>query len=148
MVRDKVKIMRKIVLVVLFTFLALHPVEAARLLPQAKKSTTSTLRRASGIGITVSPRVRPDRKAIIVNFGNLQNANAVSYTLIYKTNGIEEAAGGTVTSSGNTATRELLFGTCSKNVCRYHANITNARLEVQSKLKSGKTSIKRYRVRV
>lgn len=131
----------------LLVFLSVEPVEAAKLLPQAKKVGAS-VRRTTSYGVTVFPKLRADRKAVIINFAKLQNATSVSYTLVYKTNGIEEGAGGTVTAETSTATRELLFGTCSRNVCRYHTNITNARLEVQSKLKSGKTSIKRYRIRV
>lgn len=137
--------MRPLVVFVLFlgVFLILSKTVEAKLLPQVKSGT----KKASGI--SVSPRLRNDRKALVITFSNLQNANSISYNLIYQTNGQEEGAGGTVRPSGEqVATRELLFGTCSKNVCRYHANITNMRFEIISDLKSGKKSLKRYRIRI
>lgn len=121
----------------------------AKVLPQARAGGKTTVRTTSGgSGVAVSPKLRADRKALTVGFGNLQNATSVSYTLTYTTNGQQEGAGGTISGAGSSATRELLFGTCSGNVCRYHTNITNARLEILSQLKSGKKTIKRYRIRV
>ncbi len=123
----------------------------AKTLPQSKSSSKAVAPKtaSSGSSITVSPRLRKDKNALLISFSNLQNATAVSYTLIYQTNGQEEGAGGSVRpSDGNAANRELLFGTCSKNVCRYHTNIKNVRLEVTGQLKSGKTFTKRYRIRI
>lgn len=133
-----------------FAFLLIVPAAAqAKTLPQAKSGGKATTFRSSPTsGITVSPRLRGDRKALFVTFGNLQNANSVMYSLAYKTAGQEEGVGGTITPTGGSASRELLFGTCSKNVCRYHSNITNARFEVQASLKNGKTSVKKYRIRI
>ena len=139
---------RLLSIVVLFLFLCLSVYEIeARVLPQARKSS-GPVKRGATAGITISPKLRADRQALTIYFSNLQNASSVSYTLMYETNGQSEGAGGTISSLENTATRELLFGTCSKNVCRYHSNIKNAKLEVVSQLKSGKQSIKRYRIRV
>jgi len=136
-------------LIFLFSFYT-EAIHAGKRLPQSKVSKKAiTPQKSSTKGISVSPKLRSDRKALIVYFGNLQNAENVSYMLIYKTNGQEEGAGGSVRpAQGTTATRELLFGTCSKNVCRYHANISNMKLEVTAKLKSGKTLLKRYKIRV
>lgn len=121
----------------------------AKTLPQAQSGQkASTVRVGSTSGIAVYPKFRSDRQALLVTFANLQNANSVMYSLSYKTNGQEEGVGGTITPTDTTTSRELLFGTCSKNVCRYHPNITNARFEVQASLKNGKTSIKRYKIRV
>ena len=119
----------------------------AKLLPQARGSG-ATIRTGPTTGITVTPKLRSDRKAIVVNFGNLQNANSVTYTLIYQSGGQEQGAGGTLSASGTSASRTLLFGTCSGSVCNYHTNITNMRLEIVSQLKSGKKTLKRYRIRV
>lgn len=132
----------------LLIFLIFGSAEAVKILPQAQKGAKTTSVRSGGSGITVSPRLRNDRKALLINFGNLQNAKSVSYTLIYQTNGQEEGAGGTLSSLSGSQSRELLFGTCSKNVCRYHQNITNARFEVTYTSSSGKKYLKRYRIRV
>ncbi|MEK7533931.1 MAG: hypothetical protein AAB600_01200 [Patescibacteria group bacterium] len=136
-------------LIFLFSFYT-EAVNAAKVLPQSKVSKKAiTPQKSSTKGISVSPKLRSDRKALSIYFGNLQNAQSVSYMLIYQTNGQEEGAGGSVNpAQGNTATRELLFGTCSKNVCRYHTNITNMRFEITAKLKSGKTLLKRYKIRI
>lgn len=119
------------------------------MLPQAKSQKTAGKIITKGVSITVSPKLRKDRQALLVSFGNLPKALSVSYILTYTQNGQQEGAGGSVNpSEGNTATRELLFGTCSSGVCRLHNGISNMRFEVTAQLKSGKTVIKRYRIRV
>ena len=144
--------MKKIAIIFSFFFLfSLFPQAsfAAKMLPQAKSVRKSTEIKKSAGSFLATPRLRRDRKALLVYFGNLQNTQSVSYMLIYKTNGQDEGAGGSVNSAqGNSANRELLFGTCSKNVCRYNSNITEMKFEVTAKLKSGKTTIKRYKIRV
>lgn len=124
----------------------------AKVLPQAKSAgTIKKVVKSSGkaIGISVSPRLKRDRKALQVYFSNLQNASNVSYTLVYRTEGREEGAGGGIRKDeGNTASRELLLGTCSKNICRYHTGITNAIFEVTGSLTSGKSFTKRYRIKI
>lgn len=143
------KILIVFTLIFLFSFYT-EAVSAGKILPQSKAGKKAIApQKTSTKGISVSPKLRSDRKALLIYFSNLQNANSVSYMLIYKTNGQEEGAGGSVSpAQGNTASREVLFGTCSKNVCRYHANITNMKLEVTTALKTGKKIIKRYRIRV
>ncbi len=134
-----------LVFILLFSFLAFTKNAEAKVLPQA----TKTVKQATGAGIGVFPRLRSDRKALIVNFSSLQNAAAVSYLLTYKTNAQDEGAQGALKLSGSSsATQELLFGTCSKNVCRYHTNINNARLEVSYTSKAGKKYLKKYKIKV
>lgn len=137
------------ILIVFCSFILVDQVQA-KLLPQAGKvGKSQAVKKSSGAGISVIPRFRADRRAVIVNFGNLQNASSVSYTLTYTQNGQEEGAIGTLNlGSSQTASQELLFGTCSKNVCRYHTNISNGKLEVLYTLKSGKKYVKRYRLKV
>lgn len=127
--------------------LSLHPsiAEGGKRLPQMRGKGKAKL---AGSSLGISPRLRGDRKALLVSFSNVQNAESISYTLLYQTNGQDEGAIGSVNPSQGTATRELLFGTCSRNVCRYHQNITNAKLEVVAKLKSGKSLTRRYRIRI
>lgn len=137
-----------IVLTVLFTFAFSNEVAFAKTLPQAKSAKPAIKKTATGGNVTVSARLRADRKALNVTFGNLLSATSVNYTLIYTQSGQEEGAGGSIKPDTSTVTRELLFGTCSKNVCRYHSNIKNMRLEVVSKLKSGKTSTKRFKINI
>lgn len=124
------------------------PVNAAKLLPRFKTGG-KVVKKGVASGIAVSARLRTDRKALNVYFNNLKAAQSVSYTLIYQTNGRDEGVRGSIdSSSGNSGQRELLFGTCSAGVCRYHTNIANMRLEVVSELVSGKKLLKRFRIRV
>jgi hypothetical protein len=135
-----------ILVLTITVFLSGAPIAEARILPRFGKATTRAT--SSFKGVSVSARLRADRKALLVTFGGLQNATGVTYTLTYQTDGKEEGISGSVDSSVNSVTRELLFGTCSAGVCRYHSNITNMKLEVVSNLTSGKKSIRRFRIKV
>lgn len=121
----------------------------AKILPQSSKNVFKQTVKSTGTTITVSPKLRADRRAITINFSNLQNAKSVSYMLTYKTATQEEGAVGAINLTGATnATTELLFGTCSKNVCRYHTNIKDAKLEVSYTSKTGKKYLKRFKISV
>ena len=137
-----------LLLITLFFLLLFTKDVDAKILPQAQKGQKAVTQSTGGTGIGVSPRLRGDRRALIVYFSNLQNASYVSYLLTYKTSTQNEGAGGSLNLSRSSATQELLFGTCSKNVCRYHTGIKDARLEVSYTLKSGKKYVKRYRIKV
>ena len=121
----------------------------AKVLPQAVKSSGAVIKNSGNTGINVSPKLRADRRALTIYFSNLQNASAVSYTLTYDTNEQQEGAIGSLAlGKSSNASQELLFGTCSKNVCRYHSGISNMRLEVSYTSKLGKKYIKRYKIKV
>lgn len=119
----------------------------ARKLPQAK-STNGKIASSQSSSIGVYPRLRADRRAVLVSFSNLNNAQSVSYILTYKTNGQGEAAMGALNLNTPSQTAEILFGTCSKNVCRYHSGISDAKLEVSYTTKSGKKYLKKFRIKV
>lgn len=124
----------------------------AKTLPQAKKAVSkTTTKKASTVSLSVgiSPKLRKDRKALRVYFNNLKKAKNITYTLIYQTDGKDEGVSGTVdASAGKNITRELLFGTCSSGVCRYHPSIKNARFEATIELASGKIVTKKYKIKV
>ncbi len=138
---------RLVALFLLVVFLKLAPTTTyAKVLPRFKKTGFSS---GASSSITVYPRLRADRQALLVNFGNLGKAANVSYMLIYQTNGKDEGISGSIdASAGNSTSRELLFGTCSSGVCRYHGGITNMKFEVTYELTSGKRYLKRYKIRV
>lgn len=140
-----------ILLTVLFSVFLFTKEAQAKTLPQAAKEgkQTAVVKNSVNAGISVSPKLRADRRALIVNFGSLQNASSVSYALTYKTSQQEEGAIGTLNlNKASSQTSELLFGTCSKNVCRYHTGISNMRLEVSYTSKSGKKYLKKFRIKV
>ncbi len=131
-------------------FLFLGPlvttVHAKRLLPRFQTGQKSAAPRTQGVSTNV--KFRADRRAINVDFQNLGIAKKVEYTLIYTSEGVEQGVTGTITPSTNGETRELLFGTCSKNVCRYHAGITGAKFTVTTTLKNGRKVIKPFKLKV
>lgn len=131
-------------------FLALPPAALA-----LKARTSRGGSGSSGGSYYISGRVgssvkfNAGRNGIIIYFSGLTNASSVNYSLSYESNGLSQGAMGTISNiTTSTDTRELLFGTCSGGVCRYHQNITNAKLVITSKLRSGYTTRKTYRIRI
>lgn len=138
-----------LILVIFLSLFIFTKETQAKALPQAIKSPSKQAVVTKSTGINVTPKLRSDRKALIVYFSNLQNAKSVSYTLTYQTNIQQEGAIGSLNlTKVSTATQELLFGTCSKNVCRYHTGLNNGRLEVSYTTTSGKKYIKKYKIKV
>lgn len=147
----KVILMRKIsiALFILFSLFVIVENTQAKVLPQvAKSGSKTTVKSSVGSGINVTPRLRSDKRAVIVYFSNLQNASSVSYTLTYNTSAQQEGAIGSLNLAASRTSQELLFGTCSKNACRYHSGISNMKLEVSYTTKAGKKFIKKYRIKV
>ncbi len=84
-----------------------------------------------------------------MSLSNLSAAKKVDYLLSYNTRGMTQGAAGTIIPAAeDSSSHELLFGTCSKGICRYDAGITNARLTITSILANGSKVIKRYKIRV
>lgn len=136
--------MKMLIVFLAFLFINLNlilDVNAQRLLPRFRGVKKT-------VGSSVSARLRGDRKALNVSFSNLKKARNVMYILMYQTNGKDEGVSGSIDLSSDSTTRELLFGTCSSGVCRYHTSITNMKLEVTSEMTSGKKTLKRFRIRV
>lgn len=140
-----------VILLISFALIFVKDLEA-KVLPQSKSSgsSSSSVSKSNSTTIGIAPKLRADRKALVISFSNLQNATAVSYLLTYmQGSGQQEGAGGALNLTGSSSqSAELLFGTCSKNVCRYHTGIRDARLEVTYTLKNGKKYIKKYKIKV
>jgi len=120
-------------------------VQAKRTLPALKSVSTA---KSTSTGVTVKVKFRPDRKGVILNFGNLTTATGVGYDLIYDTRGTTQNAGGAIKISSDIANTEVIFGTCSSGVCRYDSGISNAKLQVFITLKNGRKIIKPYKLKV
>lgn len=142
--------MRKLIafIAILFINITINPdLIQAKVLPRFQKSVKRAVTYSSGPSI--SAKLRADRKALNLYISNANKAGSISYTLSYRTNGVDQGVAGTIDPGGQTSlSRELLFGTCSSGVCRYHTGITNAVLEVTSTLTSGKRVLKRFRIKV
>lgn len=140
--------LQKFLVIFLFSLFFLNLPVHAKVLPRfSGGSRTSGGPVASGF--YVSPKLRADRQALNIYFGNLSRVKSVSYVLTYTGNGSDQGIMGSIdASNGNTTSRELLFGTCSTSVCTYHSNISNMKLEVTVEQLSGKRTLKRYRIKV
>mgnify|MGYP003394959906 CR=1 FL=1 len=116
---------------------------------------------------------RRDGNAMILNLTRTGSYDSISYELAYTSNPDETTVAGTKITDdgeggsvpvggidrgvvGNIDTKEkkgeyeqeILFGTCSKNVCRYHTGVTNAKLEVSYTLKSGQKYLKKFKIKL
>lgn len=120
-----------------------------RVKPPAKSGGGGApVQRSAYGGASSSVKLRGDRKAITLTLSNMGGISSVSYQLTYIANGVSQGVMGKIDPALEaTATRELLFGTCSHGVCTYHTNISNMKLTVSSHLTSGVTIIKPYRIR-
>lgn len=99
-------------------------------------------------GIPAIVKYMPNRLGINLSFSNFKGLESVSYSFTYNTNGMAQGAGGKVTAANNpTAARELLFGTCSRGACRYHYNLSGARLTLTARYTNGRTVSKSYRIK-
>jgi len=145
--------MRKQVLIlfaVVFTTLlgSSSVVSAKRLLPQLRPVSNSATSSTSKY-VVAKLKIRGDRHAVTGTFTNLVVAKSIDYILTYKTNGIEQAAVGSVApGSPEPQTRELLLGTCSSGTCRYDTNVTDTKFVVTSILKSGQKVIKTFKIKI
>lgn len=135
------KLLKIFIIIALFIFTQSQPVLAKKSL--FKQTSPGT----SGNSVIISPKLRSDRLALIVNFSNLLTAKSVSYSLTYNSQGVAQGIAGSIKPETNVSSRELLFGTCSSGVCRYHTNLTNMRFVVTIKSKSGNQFTKSYRVK-
>jgi len=146
------KFAKYFLLIAIPLLIVLFPSKAqAKLLPRFTGSGGTPITRSSVVSsknVVVTPRFLPGKSGLRVSFSGLSNANSVGYMLTYNTNGKEEGVTGSIDISSNSTQRDLLFSTCSSGVCTNHGKITGMKLEITSKLKSGKTSIRRYRIRV
>jgi hypothetical protein len=111
-------------------------------------SPTTPVRSSYSRGVQTSVKFRSDRRGLLLNFGNFGSAISVTYILTYTADGIAQGAQGTATPDTAGQQREVLFGTCSGGVCRWHSGITNARLIIESKLSSGVIIRKPYRIKI
>jgi len=147
----KSSVMHVGLLALVVTILMLSHVQPAqaKLLPRfAGSNAAANQTPRSYSSVIITPRFMPARNGLRVSFAGLSNATNVTYILSYETNGKPEGVQGSINPSEGSTTRELLFGTCSTGVCVSHLDIKNMTLEIRSELTIGKTSIKRYRIRV
>lgn len=138
--------MKRIGILALFLSALLLTPPALAAKPRVKTAARSVKSVATGYS---KAKLSRNTNSVVVTFLNLHSVSKITYTLSYTANGIDQGAVGSLTPSGSpTDTRDLYFGTCSHGVCTAHRGIQNASLVVETKLKSGKTNVKRYRIKI
>lgn len=134
--------------VAVLTLLYPGGVLARKVLPKWRSSAGSGTTVRPG-RVAVSVKFRSDRRGVVVALSNLGVASSVSYSLTYFSRGVEQGVDGAVKIDGGSATKDLIFGTCSTNgACRYDTGITDAHLTITSTLKNGTRIVKPFKLKV
>ncbi len=117
----------------------------------AKTRVRTSVSKSGGGGLSTGyskAKLSRATNSVVVTFMNLGSVSRITYTLSYTANGIEQGAMGSLVPTGAaTDGRDLYFGTCSHGVCTPHRGIQKAVLLIETQLKSGRTHVKRYRIR-
>lgn len=85
---------------------------------------------------------RADKKEITLEIKGIKNADSIEYELSYLSKGLSRGVVGTIELKGETSiTRQILLGTCSRNVCKYDEGVTGGSLLLRLRGASGVTKI-------
>jgi hypothetical protein len=78
---------------------------------------------------------RKDGNAMNVNIKRVASYDSISYELAYTSEGIDRGVVGTINTADKKPEydQEVLFGTCSKNVCKYDTGVENGTLVLHIK---------------
>lgn len=78
---------------------------------------------------------RRDGNALVLNIKRTASYDGISYELAYTSEGIDRGVMGTINTSDRKGEyeQEVLFGTCSKNVCKYDKDVENGTLTLHIK---------------
>lgn len=136
--------MKRIVvgLVLMLLFLQINPVLAAK--KRVWKATTASISSGS---FSVGAKLTGWKQYLNVSFKGVANTSGATYELIYNGNETEQGVYGTVKPSEGNVTRSIFLGTCSHGACVSHRNVSNVRLTITYKTKTGQTVTKRYKVK-
>ena len=134
-------IMMIILLLVIFLLFP-APVEARKKLPVRKAVVSSAALPQTGL------KLRGDRQALLLTLTNLSKAKNLSYLLTYQAGGVGQGAGGSHDPALGNTQKELVFGTCSANVCTYHQDISEMVFQATIGLNDGLTLVRKYQIKI
>lgn len=117
------------------------PVEAKKKLPSRKITVTANLPQTA-------LKLRADRQALLLVLTNLSRAGSVAYRLTYQADGVSQGAEGSYDPAAGNTQKELVFGTCSGNVCTYHQNISDMLFQATIGLTDGRTLSRKYQINI
>ncbi len=141
--------MKRKALIILLLFIAVFTLSPEKAFAAKKRVWKKTGGTTAATKPGAALRLSSDRHNLIMTLSNLQLSEGATYELTYLSGDLEQGVFGSVSpSEGKTATKTLYFGTCSKNVCTAHTNITGTKMQITFKLKTGQNLIKRYKIKV
>lgn len=78
---------------------------------------------------------RNDGNALLLNIKRTASYDAITYDLTYNAEGIDRGVTGEINTSEKKGEyeQEILFGTCSKNICKYDSGVENGTLVLHIK---------------
>lgn len=87
--------------------------------------------------VTLTPRA--DGRELKLSISRIKNAQTIEYELVYLSRGLSRGVIGTINlSSGQTSyVKDLLLGTCSKNVCKYDEDVSEGTLTLRFRSQEG-----------
>ena len=88
---------------------------------------------------TFSASMAKNKRSVTLYFNNLKDVKTITYQMTYDSNKGPQGVSGTIKPKTRNISRRILMGTCSKNVCTYHKNVTNVHISGNYTLKSGGT---------
>jgi hypothetical protein len=85
---------------------------------------------------------RPDGNALVLNLKRTSSYDSIGYELAYNAEGIDRGVVGEINTKEKRGeyTQEILFGTCSKNVCKYDTGVENGTLTLH--IRKGKEAFR------
>lgn len=93
-------------------------------------------------------KLRGDHLALLLTLTNVDKAQSLSYLLTYQAAGVGQGAEGSHDPALGNTQKELVFGTCSANVCTYHQAISDMLFQATIGLKDGRTLIRKYQIKI
>jgi len=89
---------------------------------------------------TITAKMLKDKRNVQIVMSNLGSVKSVSYEMTYFGSGNEQGVFGSVKKiTTKSLSRTLYLGTCSYRVCTPHKKISNIKVSVSFKLKSGES---------
>lgn len=81
--------------------------------------------------VTLTPRA--DGRELTLKISRIKNAEAIEYELVYLSAGLSRGVIGSINLADNQTaiSRQLLLGTCSKNVCKYDEEVSEGKLTLR-----------------
>ncbi|MBU2051631.1 hypothetical protein KKH13_00305 [Patescibacteria group bacterium] len=95
-----------------------------------------------------SLKLRGDRQALLLILTSLSKAESLSYLLTYQAAGVGQGVEGSHDPALGNTQKELVFGTCSGNVCTYHQDLTDMLFQATIGLKDGRTLTRKYQINI